>query len=106
MNLTHRLVYCELILVHSNCLRWSLSETKANLRADYRTRNTPIIIYGPERDKLRTERLRSNYRGLWWITEPISEITFVDTLRFENVPPAILSEAERKSMTRFARSLQ
>ncbi len=101
-----RQLHCELILVHSNCLRWSLSETIANLRADYRTRNTPIIIYGPERDKLRTERLRSNYRGLWWITEPISEITFVDTLRFENVPPAILSEAERKSMTRFARSLQ
>lgn len=101
-----RQLHCELILVHSNCLRWSLSETIANLRADYRTHNTPIIIYGPERDKLRTEQVRSGYQGLWWMTEPISEITFVDTLRFENVPPPILSETERQSMTRFARSLQ
>jgi CheY-like chemotaxis protein len=101
-----RQLHCELILVHSNCLRWSLSETIANLRADYRTRNTPIIIYGPERDRRRTERLRSSYRGLWWITEPISEITFVDTLRFEHVPPPILSEAERRSMAQFARSLR
>ncbi|HIE97245.1 MAG TPA: hypothetical protein EYQ63_09570 [Fuerstia sp.] len=101
-----RQLHCELILVQSNCLRWSLSETIANLRADYRTRNTPIIIYGPERDKLRTERVRSSHHGLWWISEPISEITFVDTLRFENVPTPILSEAERRSMTRFARTLQ
>ena len=102
---THQL-HCELILVHSNCLRWSLSETIANLRADYRTRNTPIIIYGPDRDRLRTERVRSDHHGLWFISEPISEITFTSTLRFENVPTPILSEAERRSMTRFARTLQ
>ncbi|MCP4169584.1 MAG: hypothetical protein GY758_02285, partial [Fuerstiella sp.] len=101
-----RQLHCELILVQSNCLRWSLSDTIANLRADYRTCNTPIIIYGPERDKLRTERVRSNHHGIWWISEPISEITFVDTLRFEKVPTPILSEAERRSMTRFARTLQ
>ncbi|MEO2013803.1 MAG: hypothetical protein ABGZ53_05475 [Fuerstiella sp.] len=101
-----RQLHCELILVQSNCLRWSLSETIANLRADYRTRNTPIIIYGPERDKLRTERVRFSHRGVWWMSEPISEITFVDTLRFEEVPTPILSEAERRSMTRYARTLQ
>ena len=101
-----RQLHCELILVQSNCLRWSLSETIANLRADYRTRNTPIIIYGPDRDRLRTERVRSNHHGLWWISEPISEVTFTSTLRFENVPTPILSEEERRSMTRFARTLQ
>ncbi|MDG2126842.1 MAG: hypothetical protein P8K08_02525 [Fuerstiella sp.] len=102
---THQM-HCELILIHSNCLRWSLSQTIANLRTDYRTRNTPIVVYGPERDKVRTEGVRTNYHGLWWITEPISEITFVHTLRYTNVPSPILSEAERRSMTRFARTLQ
>jgi len=39
----------ELIILHPNLIRWSLSETLANLRADARTANIPIVIHGPSR---------------------------------------------------------
>lgn len=37
----------ELAVVHLNSVRWELSQTIANFRADARTRNVPIAIYGP-----------------------------------------------------------
>src|SRR5262245_7587409 len=37
----------ELIVLHPNIVRWALSETMANLRADSRTANIPIVIHGP-----------------------------------------------------------
>jgi len=37
----------ELIAIHINSIRWSLSQTIANLRADARTASIPIVIYGP-----------------------------------------------------------
>ena len=45
----------ELILLHTNSVRWGLSQTIVNLRADARTANIPIAIYGP--DSLRREML-------------------------------------------------
>ena len=36
-----------LAVVHLNSIRWELSQTVANFRADARTRNVPIAIYGP-----------------------------------------------------------
>lgn len=37
----------ELVVLHPNVIRWALSETLANLRADSRTAGLPIVIYGP-----------------------------------------------------------
>jgi CheY-like chemotaxis protein len=37
----------ELVVLHPNLIRWSLSETLANLRADRRTAAIPILIHGP-----------------------------------------------------------
>jgi hypothetical protein len=37
----------ELVILHPNIIRWALSETLANLRADARTANIPIVIHGP-----------------------------------------------------------
>jgi hypothetical protein len=37
----------ELIVVHPNIIRWALTETIANFRADSRTANIPIVIHGP-----------------------------------------------------------
>jgi hypothetical protein len=37
----------ELVILHPNIIRWALTETMANLRADTRTANIPIIINGP-----------------------------------------------------------
>lgn len=97
---------CELILVHSNCLTWTLSHTISNLRSDYRTRTTPIVIYGPERDAARTQTIRSQYEGVWFLTEPLSEFTFGDRIQIEEVPGPLLTMEERKQMIRFARELR
>ena len=98
-------LHCELVLVHSNCLRWSLSDTIANLRADYRTQFVPIVVYGPERDRSRTQSTRQQHTGVWFFREPISDLTFPQAMRLEGVPAPLLSEDERKQMIRFARSL-
>ena len=37
----------ELAVLHLNTVRWELSQTIANLRADPRTRRLPIAVYGP-----------------------------------------------------------
>jgi hypothetical protein len=37
----------ELVVLHPNVIRWPLTETLANLRADTRTANIPIVIHGP-----------------------------------------------------------
>lgn len=37
----------ELIILHPNIIRWALTETLANLRADARTASIPIILHGP-----------------------------------------------------------
>jgi hypothetical protein len=39
----------ELIVLHPNIIRWALSETLANLRADSRTAGIPIVIHSPGR---------------------------------------------------------
>ena len=38
----------QLIAIHINSIRWSLSQTIANLRADARTASIPMIVYGPQ----------------------------------------------------------
>ncbi len=37
----------EFIVVQVNCVRWELTQTLTNLRADARTAALPIVIYGP-----------------------------------------------------------
>jgi len=47
----------ELIVLHANTIRWGLSQTIANLRADARTAAIPIAIYGDEQTQTHIERL-------------------------------------------------
>lgn len=47
----------ELIAIHINSIRWSLSQTIANLRADARTASIPIIIYGPSNQEFKLLKL-------------------------------------------------
>jgi hypothetical protein len=46
-----------LIAVQTNVIRWPLSQTVANLRADARTAQIPILVFGPE-------TVRTDIRGL------------------------------------------
>lgn len=59
----------ELILVEVNALRWGLSQTVANLRADARTANIPIAIYGDGELRPRLEGLVRQYPLVTFIVE-------------------------------------
>jgi hypothetical protein len=99
-----RQLNCELILIHSNCLRWPLSQTIANLRADSRTSQTPIAIYGPERDNAAIRRMQSLYPGISHVPGPLSEINFADELRRSHVPGPLLTEEGRSHLVEQARA--
>jgi len=50
-----------LIAIHAACIRWGLTQTIANLRADARTAGIPIIVYGPESVQAMVERIADRY---------------------------------------------
>lgn len=59
----------EFIALEYNIMRWGLSQTIANLRADSRTANIPIIIYGPLRLKNKIEHNTRHYPLVKYIVE-------------------------------------
>jgi HEAT repeat protein len=61
-----------LIVLQSNTIRWPLSQTIANLRADSRTANIPIAIFGMESNEHRVEPLTRRYARVTYILEPNS----------------------------------
>jgi len=99
-----RQLNCELILIHTNCLRWPLSQTIANLRADSRTAQTPIAIYGPERDTTAILRMQSLYPGISHLPGPLSEINFADELRRSDVPGPLLTKESRSHLIEQAKA--
>ena len=99
-----RQLNCELILIHTNCLRWPLSQTIANLRADSRTSQTPIAIYGPERDTTAIRRMQSLYPGISHLPGPLSEINFADELRRSDVPGPLLTKEGRSHLIEQAKA--
>ncbi len=99
-----RQLNCDLILIHSNCLRWPLSQTVANLRADSRTRQTPIAVYGPPRDAASIHALQDRYPGISYLPGPLSEINFVEELRRNDVPGPSLTESVRSQLIQQAKA--
>lgn len=97
-----RQLNCELILIHSNCLRWPLTQTVANLRADSRTAQTPIVVYGPRRVSPSVAQLQSQYPGVYRMSGPLSEINFADELRRSGVPGPMLTEEQRVRLIELA----
>jgi CheY-like chemotaxis protein len=47
----------ELVVIQANVIRWDLTPTIANFRADARTAFLPLVIYGPEETRTKTARL-------------------------------------------------
>jgi len=58
-----------LILLQLNTIRWPLSQTLANLRADSRTANIPIAIYGPGKFRSRVQSHLKRYSKVTYVTE-------------------------------------
>ncbi|HUG19058.1 MAG TPA: HEAT repeat domain-containing protein, partial [Planctomycetaceae bacterium] len=47
----------QLIAIHINSIRWPLSQTVSNLRADARTASIPMIVYGPQSQEYKLQPL-------------------------------------------------
>jgi DNA-binding response OmpR family regulator len=59
----------ELILLHVNTIRWPLSATVANLRADARTASIPIVVYGPDSLRSRLSNLVHRHPPMVYVIE-------------------------------------
>lgn len=70
----------ELVLVHVNCLKWDLSQTLANLRADSRTVAIPIVIYGPANLKERMSRSVARATPATYVSEAATASDFMSQL--------------------------
>ncbi|SFI57500.1 HEAT repeat domain-containing protein [Planctomicrobium piriforme] len=58
-----------LAVLHPNVIRWELSQTVANLRADARTANIPVVIYGPKGIRDRYVDFASHYHNVLFLDE-------------------------------------
>ena len=92
----------ELILVDAESAGWPLATTLANFRADVRTRNTPIVVIGPERFAKRVERLSEIHPGIWFLTEPAGIDTLALRLDSLLLPPHLLSPEDRAALKEMA----
>jgi HEAT repeat protein len=58
-----------LIAVQANVIRWPLSQTVANLRADARTAQIPILVFGPETVRAEIRGLLTHYPQVEFMVE-------------------------------------
>jgi HEAT repeat protein len=62
-----------LAAVHANVIRWPLSQTLSNLRADARTAQIPIVIYGPESVRQHVAGALTHYPRIDYLAESSTE---------------------------------
>ncbi|HEV8068284.1 MAG TPA: HEAT repeat domain-containing protein [Planctomycetaceae bacterium] len=62
-----------LVAVHANVVRWPLSQTLSNLRADARTAQIPIVIYGPESVRQQVAGALTHYPLIDYLSESSTE---------------------------------
>lgn len=88
----------ELIMIHINSIRWSLSQTIANLRADARTASIPIIIYGPVGQEYRLLELLDRTPLSTFMPQTIDPVLFNKTFTefVERVSPPDMSPELRE----------
>jgi hypothetical protein len=81
-----------LAVVHLNSIRWDLSQTVANLRADSRTKALPIAVYGPSGLEDRARHLERTYPRVQYIHEssdPYEVSRQLRTLMAQVSPPPL-----------------
>jgi hypothetical protein len=86
-----------LAVVHLTAIRWDLSQTVAQLRADARTANIPIAIYGPAGMQDRVRHLEQRYPRVAYVEEAnnSSEVSRQIQPFLAQVTPPSLTEPER-----------
>jgi len=93
---------CELFILNAESPGWTLPMTLANLRADVRTRNTPIVVIGPDRFASRVAALAEIYPGTWFVPEPVGRDSLIIQLEILNLPGIVLTPADRVALKRLA----
>lgn len=71
----------DLIALQINTLRWPLSQTVSNLKADARTASIPIAIYGPDNMKHDVDGLIDRYSDMVYVSESLTSDFFEHQLR-------------------------
>jgi HEAT repeat protein len=71
----------DVIVVHVNCLRWDLTQTLANIRADARTAAIPIVVYGPAATRDQVARLVARSGPATYISESATSDDFIHQYR-------------------------
>ncbi len=91
-------------VVHLNAIRWELSQTVANLRADSRTASLPIAIYGPVGMQDRVKHLTEAYPLVSYIEETNNAIDLMKQVRplMAQVSPPRLTEPQRLAQRKSA----
>ncbi len=86
---------CELFVLQAESPIWPMATTLANLRADVRTRNTPVVIIGHPRFHDRVSALSEIYEGVWFISEPAGTESLLSKMSQQNIPGPTLTAEDR-----------
>ena len=93
---------CELFVLQAESPIWPMATSMANLRADVRTRNTPVVIIGHPRFHDRVAALAEIYDGVWFISEPAGTESLLSKMAQTNIPPAALTAEDRAAIKSLA----
>jgi len=93
---------CELFVLNAETPLWPIATTLANLRADIRTRNTPVVVIGHERFHARVLALSRIHQGVWFIPEPAGGVSLLTKLAQKNLPAHVLTAEDRSAMKKLA----
>ena len=66
----------DVIVVHANCIRWELTQTLSNIRADARTAAIPVVVYGADSTRADVDRLVARNSPATFVAESASSNDF------------------------------
>ncbi len=94
----------ELAVLHLNTIRWDLSPTIANFRADSRTKSLPIAIYGPHGFRHTVEHLLARDPLITYVEESVRSIELTRQLSpfLAQIEPPTLSPAQQSNQSKQA----
>lgn len=94
----------ELAVLHPNTRRWELLQTIENLKADSRTRNLPVVIYGPSSLKEKYQLVEQRYQNVVYVNEGLSSLDISRQLRpaLQQISPPALTQEQRDIQTKSA----
>lgn len=94
----------ELAILHPNVIRWELSQTLANLRADARTARMPVVVYGPAFIGEKYQDTFARYKNVSFVEEVQTPDELLQKLQpvLAQVTPQPLTQMQRARMAQVA----